>query len=111
MDDEANKGKQGCGFNNGCKDVAHSRGGRFGKQDICSKQQGGAKAISNGTMLTRSKCKGRAGRAKPETAAKGQLNPEWVECLMGFPQGWTDIDGPPAPANNTTGNRRGLQQA
>lgn len=22
----------------------------------------------------------------------GQLNPEWVECLMGFPQGWTDLD-------------------
>ncbi|MDT2277771.1 DNA (cytosine-5-)-methyltransferase [Paenibacillus larvae] len=24
---------------------------------------------------------------------KGQLNPEWVECLMGFPIGWTDING------------------
>jgi hypothetical protein len=24
---------------------------------------------------------------------KGQLNPEWVECLMGFPIGWTDLDG------------------
>ncbi|WP_181735435.1 hypothetical protein [Thermoactinomyces daqus] len=24
---------------------------------------------------------------------KGQLNPNWVECLMGFPSGWTDIDG------------------
>ena len=70
MDEEANKGKQGCGFNNGCKDVAHSRGGRFGKQDICSKQQGGAKAISNGTMLTRSKCKGQAGRAKPADGGK-----------------------------------------
>lgn len=22
----------------------------------------------------------------------GQLNPDWVECLMGFPIGWTDID-------------------
>jgi hypothetical protein len=22
----------------------------------------------------------------------GQLNPEWVEWLMGFPQGWTDCD-------------------
>lgn len=22
----------------------------------------------------------------------GQLNPDWVECLMGFPVGWTDID-------------------
>lgn len=22
----------------------------------------------------------------------GPLNPEWVEWLMGFPQGWTDCD-------------------
>jgi hypothetical protein len=22
----------------------------------------------------------------------GQLNPGWVEALMGYPQGWTDID-------------------
>ncbi len=42
---------------------------------------------------------------------KGQLNAAWVECLMGFPQGWTELNGPLAPANNTTGNRRGLQQA
>jgi hypothetical protein len=24
--------------------------------------------------------------------AEGQLNPDWVEALMGYPQGWTDID-------------------
>jgi DNA (cytosine-5)-methyltransferase 1 len=32
----------------------------------------------------------------------GQLNPDWVECLMGFPIGWTDIecDNPiPWPGN------------
>jgi hypothetical protein len=23
----------------------------------------------------------------------GQLNPTWVELLMGFPMGWTDLDG------------------
>ena len=23
---------------------------------------------------------------------KGQLNPDWVEALMGYPQGWTDIE-------------------
>jgi len=23
----------------------------------------------------------------------GQLNPTWVEALMGFPLGWTDLDG------------------
>lgn len=38
----------------------------------------------------------------------GQLNSDWVECLMGFPEGWTDIDyenvkawhGWPAPLGN-----------
>ncbi len=25
---------------------------------------------------------------------KGNLNPEWVEALMGFPVGWTALDGP-----------------
>lgn len=36
---------------------------------------------------------------------KGYLNPEWVEALMGFPPGWTDIDGPPCLENDsTTGN-------
>jgi hypothetical protein len=23
---------------------------------------------------------------------QGQLNPAWVECLMGFPIGWTDLE-------------------
>jgi DNA (cytosine-5)-methyltransferase 1 len=25
----------------------------------------------------------------------GQLNPDWVEALMGYPLGWTDIDAEP----------------
>lgn len=39
----------------------------------------------------------------------GQLNPDWVECLMGFPQGWTQLDasGPQGQGkNSTTGSRR-----
>lgn len=28
----------------------------------------------------------------------GQLNPDWVEWLMGFPIGWTDIAAEPSPA-------------
>src|SRR3990167_9487316 len=27
----------------------------------------------------------------------GELNPDWVETLMGYPPDWTDISGPPAP--------------
>jgi len=30
--------------------------------------------------------------AKYNAANGGQLNPEWVEWLMGFPSGWTDLD-------------------
>jgi DNA (cytosine-5)-methyltransferase 1 len=26
------------------------------------------------------------------TKAGGQLNPQWVEWLMGFPIGWTDLE-------------------
>jgi hypothetical protein len=37
----------------------------------------------------------------------GLLNPDWVETLMGFPVGWTSLDGPPDPASSSTsGNRR-----
>lgn len=35
------------------------------------------------------------------------VNPDWVECLMGLPTGWTRTDGQPARANsNTTTSRR-----
>lgn len=35
---------------------------------------------------------------------QGQLNPAWVECLMNFPPGWTEVgpDGPPVQARNST---------
>lgn len=42
-----------------------------------------------------------------QTAVIGQLNPDWVETLMGFPVGWTDLDGlPPSEAANMTGSLR-----
>jgi hypothetical protein len=42
----------------------------------------------------------------------GQLNPDWVECLMGFPIGWTSIDGQPdSEKSNTIGSRQESQQA
>ena len=28
-----------------------------------------------------------------QTAAGGSLNPQWVEWLMGYPEGWTDLKG------------------
>ena len=35
---------------------------------------------------------------------QGQLNPAWVECLMGFPPSWTECDGPPFRGLSMTGN-------
>jgi hypothetical protein len=38
----------------------------------------------------------REGHSPPLTdVLQGNLNPSWVEALMGFPIGWTDIDGQP----------------
>jgi len=39
--------------------------------------------------MERNKKKGGCRNLREEVS--GQLNPVWVECLMGFPQGWTDI--------------------
>lgn len=37
----------------------------------------------------------------------GRLNPDWVEALMGFPPGWTRIDGPSgAESSSPTESRR-----
>lgn len=38
--------------------------------------------------------------------ASGTLNPEFVEILMGFPQGWTDISGQPDEAPTSTSGSR-----
>src|SRR5262245_54541484 len=35
---------------------------------------------------------GRDGGDNLRTAVNGALNPTWVEILMGFPPGWTDLD-------------------
>jgi hypothetical protein len=32
----------------------------------------------------------------------GRLNPEWVEALMGYPKGWTDLDSPGIETGNET---------
>lgn len=51
----------------------------------------------------------RSGKASPETLARnsrplsetvgGQLNPTWVEWLMGYPIGWTDCAGSAMPSS------------
>jgi hypothetical protein len=50
---------------------------------------------------------GRDGGENLRTAAAGSLNPAWCESLMGFPPGWTNLDGPLAAAKRSTiGSRR-----
>lgn len=39
----------------------------------------------------------RQGSADLQTTIGGQLNPTWVEWLMGFPTGWTDLDASGMP--------------
>lgn len=40
--------------------------------------------------------------AEAAASAVAPLSPDWVETLMGFPVGWTIIDGPPAAAKRST---------
>lgn len=40
---------------------------------------------------------GRDGGPNLRTAVNGQLNPTWVEWLMGFPAGWTDLEDSETP--------------
>ncbi|KKN81071.1 hypothetical protein LCGC14_0322900 [marine sediment metagenome] len=37
----------------------------------------------------------------------GQLNPTWIEWLMGFPEGWTDLEGSPTPSSRKSPNGSG----
>lgn len=47
----------------------------------------------------------REGTDSLRTQAAGRLNPDWVETLMGFPTGWTAIDGPLPEAKRSTHTR------
>lgn len=41
----------------------------------------------------------------------GMLNPAWVECLMGFPEGWTDIGQLDPAKPNSSGSRPGSSRS
>jgi hypothetical protein len=41
----------------------------------------------------------------------GKLNPEWVESLMGFPEGWTALPVTLGPADPPTRKRPGKRRA
>ena len=53
---------------------------RLGFQDRTSGKKGRQKSLTTEVIE----------EAGGRSAIRGQLNPEWVEWLMGFPDGWTD---------------------
>ena len=53
-------------------------------------QSGGVTGL-NGGSGARAKLHAMVGRDEGLKMSGGQLNPQWVEALMGYPIGWTDI--------------------
>ena len=54
---------------------------------------GGGSAMDTGNWeQLKNKCVDIEEARKMGAGNGGQLNPDWVEALMGYPQGWTDID-------------------
>lgn len=43
-----------------------------------------------------------------QTQVGGQLNPDWVEWLMGFPVGWTACDASATPSSRSARKKRGV---
>jgi len=56
---------------------------------------GGSKARRKAKIMNES------GIEVPQT---GRLNPRWVEWLMGFPIGWTDLEGSETPSSHKSPN-------
>ena len=55
-------------------------------------KDGTAEACKNVLDRPRSRPLGREVHFRGNYQSSGSLNPEWVEWLMGFPAGWTDLD-------------------
>jgi hypothetical protein len=83
--------------------------GSHGGQVTASKARAGGTLVEHLSLmmlLTPTARAWRSGKASPETMARnsrplnevaahgirGSLNPTWVEWLMGFPEGWTDLE-------------------
>ncbi len=58
----------------------------------CSRgDDGGGPVGLGGGAMARASIEAALGRDERKNLCSGSLNPLWVECLQGFPLGWTDI--------------------
>ncbi|HKT40020.1 MAG TPA: hypothetical protein VJR48_16730 [Ktedonobacterales bacterium] len=85
--------------------------------------QDGKNATCPASQVTRDTLPGDIMKEAGQTGATGGLNPEWVEMLMGYPEGWTAIDDTPTSCRRAThgprsegkrstdGNRRARRQS
>ena len=87
---DAVRGNQGTGRKFWPTPAAHE--GRLGYQDRTSGKKG--KQISLTTSVMNSE-----GRKPQQEWDGGQLNPNWVEWLMGYPTGWTDLNASETPSS------------
>jgi hypothetical protein len=62
-------------------------------------QQGGGVTGLNGGSGARKKVHAMVGREEGLKMTGGQLNPTWVEWLMGYPSGWTDLKDSETPSS------------
>jgi hypothetical protein len=60
-------------------------------------------SIANGTVPVN----GLLGRAVEPSKVNGSLNPTWVEWLMGFPLGWTDLEPSATPSSPKSSSSSG----
>ena len=81
------------GYGDCLNDVVHGRKG-WGKQMLptpTTREHKGARKLETMALTGRNPMTNSLGDAVMEMDG-GQLNPEWVEWLMGFPIGWTDLN-------------------
>ena len=87
----------GAGMRGDGADVAYAQGERCREAGKCLKRSskrsagGGIESDTYRTMLPDTMQARRGGGQNLATSVGGLLNPMWVEWLMGFPIGWTDL--------------------
>jgi len=99
----ASEGKRGHGYQRAQGRIYPTLTGATGAaQAWPTPTVGGKKA--GGTLQEWGGSGGNKIRQLDPALARGRLNPEWVEALQGFPEGWTLTDGPPLRDHSTHGS-------